>query len=49
VAQVTNDGEAPVVLGESEVVDEVWNSKGSSVASSQSSFSSWNAEEKPLE
>jgi hypothetical protein len=46
---MTNDGEAPVVLGESEVMDEVRNSKGSSVESLQSSFSSWNAEEKPLE
>jgi hypothetical protein len=46
---MTNDSEAPVVLGESEVVDEVRNSKGGFVVSSQSCFSSWNAEEKPLE
>jgi hypothetical protein len=30
-------------------MDEVQNSEGSSVASTESSSSSWNAEEKPLE
>jgi hypothetical protein len=42
-------GCAPVASGDGGDVDEVQNGEGSSVASTESSSSSWNAEEKPLE
>jgi hypothetical protein len=42
-------GKLPAVPRGDEDVDELQTSEGSSVASSESSSSSWDAEEKPLE
>jgi hypothetical protein len=44
-----NVGDAPMVLGGDGDQDKMQNGEGSSVASTELSSPSWNAEEKPLE
>jgi hypothetical protein len=44
-----NVGDAPMVLGDDGDQDKMQNGEGSSVASTELSSSSWNADEMPLE